>query len=459
MVTYSKTKVLSKRVPTVVDFTDNIQRWDSDNFYPQRAIEVVKRASPLKRALSTYADFIDGEGFADVNIAKLIVNRCSRQGEQMNSILRKISKYVAMYKAFVLHFNYDLNYRIASIEVKPIEHFRYGHPDINGVYHHIFHCLNWERDARKFVHNQDRIITKYNLFDPSPAVVAAQIQEAGSIYDYKGQVLFVCENPQEYPLATFDPVWEAAETVAACAVSKISAVNNQFGGTIAIVYPGEFETKEEENTFLNYIEGKSGPENQNSRIGIQDKSGTKKADEIFKQLAPPNVDKMWEYTESSARDQIYEHYAQPKELSGIRPESGMFNQDNMIQAYAYYNSKTRNERNWVSEVLAEILLYWSTPIVTDAKIAEAQYMINGAPAQPTTPPATPPASSSSAPTAQANENIRNMTGRQRQNFKRVLREYTTGKITRQQAEAELSGYGFDAEYIKVWLDPETEPVQ
>jgi hypothetical protein len=452
-VKYSKTRILTKRVPTVVDFTDNIQRWDSDNLYAQRADEVVKRSFTLKAVLDVEADFINGEGFADDVLGKCIINYSTRQGQTANALLKKFSKPYGRYDAAVLHIGYNLNYTISSIELKPIEHFRFGLPDKDGLVHKIYHCLNWERDARKGL-SVDRLITPYDMFNPDPTVVAQQMLDAGGAYCYKGQILFFTEEEGQYPLATFDPVWEHAEAQARCATAKVAAIDNGFGGTVAIVYPGEFESAEEKAEFEAYIDSKSGPDGINSRIGIQDKSGTKKASDIFQQLQPVNVDKMWEYTENSASDAIMENYATPKELIGKRPETGMFNQENMVQAYTYKNARTRNKRTRVSELFAMLMQYFQTPIITEALIKEQQYTVNGVPVAGTPPaPGTPP-----TPAPAANSNIQNMTARQRQNFKRVLRDYTEKKTTRAQAEAELKGFGLTAEDIAVWLvDDEPQP--
>lgn len=452
MISYSKAKVLTKRVPTVVDFTENIQRWDTDNLYPQRALEVIKRAYPLKQALETLSDFINGEGFADETLAKLVVNTRKRRGQTMNAVLSKLSKPAAQFHAFVLHIGYNLNYRISSIEVKPIEHFRFGHPDSNGEHNKIFHCLNWERDSRKMAEN-DRIITSYDLFNPDPAVVAEQVTERGGICNYKGQVYFVCENQDDYPLATFDTVWEHAEAIGESALAKISAIRNGFGGTIAVVYPGNFESEQERRQFQEYIEGKSGAAGTNSRIGIEDKSGTRKASDMFQQLAPPRVDRLWEYTETSAAAAILENYAQPKELQGVRPESGMFNQENMLQAYTYYNSRTRNYRNWITEVFVDIMQYWDTPITTTAEIIEQQYIVNGQPVTET--PATPTLASGAPAPAPTNDAIKNLSGRQMQNFSRIVSKYAKGVINKAQAAQLLkAGFNLSDEEVEVWLSTE-----
>lgn len=54
-----------------------------------------------------------------------------------------------------------------------------------------------------------------------------------------------------------------------------------------------------------------------------------------------------------------------------------------------------------------------------------------------------------------NEHLKGMKGREWQNFQRIIREYTKGKITRDQAIQMLkNGYGLDEDSINTWLGEE-----
>ena len=54
-----------------------------------------------------------------------------------------------------------------------------------------------------------------------------------------------------------------------------------------------------------------------------------------------------------------------------------------------------------------------------------------------------------------NEHLKGMKGREWQNFQRIIREYTKGKITRDQAVQMLkNGYGLDEDSINTWLGEE-----
>lgn len=363
MVIYEKTRPYLKRSPTVTDVFDGIRRWDLDNLYPQRALEIMRRSYTLKAVVERVADFLNGEGFEDVNVGNTVVNNSTMTGMTLNKVLKRVTQQYAAFTIIALHIGYDLNYRISSIiPVKP-EYLRFG---LDGC---IKYSTNWERDGRK---ETDRKIVSYHPF--SPDTVKDEIEYCGGIQNYKGQILFLTPEELEYPLATFDPVIDHAQAQAELGIGKVSNVQNSFLSTMAIVFPGEFESDEEKMQFQELIKNKSGARNLGSRIGLQDRSGTKKASDIFQTLSPPNLDRLFEFTEKSIVDAIMENEAMPKEILGVRPDTGMFNKENMEQAYIYFNSITRNRRLEISECFSYLLKYWQTPIITDAKIAEQRYI-------------------------------------------------------------------------------------
>ena len=137
-----------------------------------------------------------------------------------------------------------------------------------------------------------------------------------------------------------------------------------------------------------------------------------------------------------------ENEAMPKEILGVRPDSGMFNQANMEQAYLYYNSITRARRSTISEVFSMLLQNWETPIQTDAAIKEQSY----ASSVQTQTAQTPPQGQ------QINEALRNLTGRQLQNIQRIVRKFNQEQLTYEQAKQMLiNGYGFTDTDVADWL--------
>lgn len=435
MVVYERPKPYIKRAPTIADTSAKILRFDSDNLYPQRAEETIRRSATLKSLMSRIADFVNGEGFLDPAIAGLIVNRKGLNGQSLNKVLGIVSHPYVRYRCVPMHVGYNLLGSISCLTPLPFETIRFGLRDkADGCIKALAYSANWEKDGRS---GNEQNIVFYPVFNPDPQVVLQQIEEAGGISKYKGQIIYHTPEDNQYPLATFDAVWDDAQVQNEVGLFKISNTQNSFLATLAILYPGEFGSTQEETDFKELIANKSGSRNAGTRIGLQDKTGQRKASDIFQTLTPENLDKLFEYTETSVKENIIESEAFPQILLGKSP-SGLFAQGDIEEAYTYVNAITRNRRNEISEFFSTILRYWQDPIITDAAIIEQRYVLQSAPG---------------AGGIDINDNLKNMTGMQAINFERILRKYEQGKYTRAIATQMLQGgFGLSLDEINKLLD-------
>jgi hypothetical protein len=428
---YEKPKPLLKRVPQINDTSEKIQRYDVDNLYPQRMEELVRRSSTLKSLMNRIADFINGEGFTDPTIAQLIVNRKGLKGQSLNKVLQITSKPYSRYETVPMHIGYNLLGSICALNPLPIETIRFGLRNKQGRITHLAYSANWEKDGRSV---NDQAICFYPTFDPNPETVLNQMAAAGGIARYKGQILYLTPDDGQYPFAVFDAIADDAQVQSEIGLFKVGNIQNSFMATLAILYPGEFSSAQEENDFRDLITNKSGSRNAGGRIGLQDKTGNRKASDIFQSLSPTNLDKLFEYTERSVKENIVESEAFPAMLMGKTP-TGLFAQGDMEEAYTYVNAITRNRRSQLSEIFSLLLSHWEDPIVSDCSIIEQRYIRQSA----------------EGSAVDINDNLKGMSGREAINFARILRKYAQGKYDRATAETLLrSGFGLsDAEIAKL----------
>lgn len=451
---------LSSRMPVIVSKSKHFQLWGTDNLYPQRCEEVVKRSYLLKAVLDSITDFLMGEGFEDPNVASLVVNDSGLDGETLNKLLRKVCDTRSKWKAIALHIGYDMNYRFSSFNWIPIEFIRFPLPDENGSFSYVWYSTNWEQSRDK--DDQSKQAIAYDIFNSDPDIVAMQIEDAGGIENYRGQILILTPQNYQYPIATFDPVIDHAQTQEEVGLFKLAYTQNGFLATNVFVYRGEFESKEEKDNFKQLIKRKTGARNANTNIGIQDKTGTLKVSDMVTSLQPSNLDRLFEFTENSVSKAIIENFGWPKILIGIQAENTLFNQEDIQNAYIYANAKTRNERMEISEVFSLLLSNWTKPIVTDAKIKEKVYgtpSVTATPAVATNPEnvAQPkqnsfgqePGSSLNdgvADSPRINTLLTNLTGRQSQSLDRIMKKYSSGKYSEGVARLMLKlSVGFTSE--------------
>lgn len=415
---------LLKRLPVVFDPSEEIQKYDTDNRYPQRAKETMFRSYTLNGIVEKLSGFTNGEGFVDP-INKLVINE---DGQTLRELLDLICYDYSWANGFALHVQYNLNFTIASLRHIPFEFCRLGLPDKDGCVDDIAYCTNWEQDYMKEMKNRN--IIYYDLFDPIEA--QEEIMEYG-IENFKGQIFYFTPQKYQYPKATFDSVFEHAQTQAEIAVYALANVVNGFTAGHIFLYPGKFETDQEAYDFKKKMQDHKGAMGANSMMVIEAGTGDIKGDNLLIKTEQQNNDKLFEFTLNWIEKAMLQCFGMPPEIIGKLPDTGMFNKQQIEDSYIYFNAVTRDRRNRVSTELKKLFAYWNTPIQSNFDIKPQVYDLAGAAAQPVTA---------------TNVTLTNMTGRQNQNYKRMLREYESGKANWKTTKLNLqSAFGFSDDEI------------
>lgn len=433
-----------KRLPSRIDPTEGIQRFDTDNLYPQRAKETMYRSYTVSGVIEKLAGFLNGEGFVDPALNDLIVFKDGLKEVTLREILDKAAHDMAWANGFALHFQYNLNLTWSHITYVPFEYCRLGIQDEDGNVNKIMYCTNWERDYMK--EQRDRVIIEYDRFNPDPSAVAEQIALCGGIQNYKGQILyFSLAGEDQYPKCSFDPVFEQAQAQAEISLFALNNVVNGFTAGHIMMYPGKFETDDDRNAFVNRIKKHKGAMGANTIMVVE--TGTTdsniKATDLIVKTELPNNDKLYEFTLNWIEKSILQNYGMPYEILGKVPDTGLFTKQQVEDAYTYYNAVTRDKRVILSRTFKWIFKYYHTPIESDFAIQPQQYDIEGnmAAAQQQMQVERP-----------VNQTLTNLTGRQKQNYDRMIREFTNGKKSWMETKTLLqSAFGFSDDEINVLI--------
>jgi hypothetical protein len=438
-------EVLVKRLPVGTRTVDNVQSFDTDNLYPQRALETMYRSYTLSGIIPKKAGFLNGEGFEQPELNDLIV--C---GEGLDAITgRELLDHSAFSKSWskgvAWHINYNLNYTIASIKPIPFDYCRLGIADNDGCVEKIAYCTNWERDYNK--EQKPREIVFYDKFDPNPEHLAEEFAEYG-VDGYKGQIMYWTPDKNKYPLCSFDSVFEIAQTQAEIMLYALNQTANGFTAGHIFVYPGTFQNDTERSDYKKRLQAHKGGNGAGSIMVIE--AGTKdiKVGDLLAKTDLQNNDTMFQFTLNWIEKSILQCYGMPIEIVGKQPDSGMFNRQQIEDSYTYYNAVTRDERVELSRIFKKVFQFWNTPINSDFTIKPQVYDVAGAlPAQ------------GAQPVTAANATLTNMTGRQNQNYKRMLREYENGKVNWKTAKLNLqAAFGFSDDEILTLLGDDPEQI-
>lgn len=156
-----------------------------DDCFPLKWHKTISESPSAASCVSTIADFLEGFGFSDTELEKLVVNS---KGETFFQIHQQTSASFAEFEGFYWHFMYNASGKIVEWRLLPFESCRLGVPDDKGWISKIFYNPFFGTDeyiAETGRYKKDTI--EYHAFNPIG--ISAQILKEKD--KYQGQVLFI----------------------------------------------------------------------------------------------------------------------------------------------------------------------------------------------------------------------------------------------------------------------------
>lgn len=331
---------------------DGILAYDYDNLYPQRVTDIVNASGTAKYAIRLYSKFIEGNGFKDETFYKTIVNN---KGLTMDKLLRKVARDYANRYGFAIHINYNALYQITDVRPVPFHDCRLIHPDNTDYIDKIAIYNDWGKRSSARI-NKERI-EYYDIFNPDPAVIDAQIAAAGGWSNWKGQVFWYSEAGEDYPLAPYDAVLEDIETDGRIKNHKRKKAGNGFNADFAFIYKGKFEDDQARDEFIQNLEGYQGDDGDGDIPLIE----VEKEEQIPTLLPFPKVNNDKDFytsTEQSVQNNIRKAFGFPGVLTGEVIPGKLGLAQEILDACSYVNGLTNTERRVMEETFKQIFDNW-----------------------------------------------------------------------------------------------------
>ncbi len=358
---------LIKEAPKVwapIDKQLKIQPFGRDNIYPQRVENIMNLSGVALSAIELFKKFIVGNGFEDEDFGKFEVNF---KKETINKLLRKLSKDYSVWKGFAIHVNFNANLKISSLQYIPFEYCRKGTQDDHEFVNNIAVYDDWSRYKRK--HLMRKFITYIDVFNPDPEVVRAQIELAGSIKDYNGQLLYFSDEDTNYPLCSFDAVIKDVETDGEVSSFKNSNVKTNFLASHIFEYPGKFATTNEKDEFIADLEVYQGAKNASKIMLIENEHLQQGVGLKIHKTDIQNGDSLFQNTEESVKKSIRMRYAQPAVLHGDLIPGKLGGGKEVQDAFRFYNQHTNDDRTIFEEVFEMIMESYQDSTFTNFEIS------------------------------------------------------------------------------------------
>lgn len=337
-----------------------------DNLYPERIDRVINNSVTAKMASEMMVQYVLGKGFGEADNFKI------NKTQKLIDFAIDLTDSLVKQRGIAIHFDYNLNFEAINPKIIDFTKIRLGLKDSTEYNGKILFKNNWSDNKEKAV-----VFDVYN-----PDIVQVQIEKAGSIEKYKGQILYInLDNKYYYPLSRVDAVLNDCDSESQAAIYKNMLLRKGFFGKQIIMTPPlisndepemvlndlgqlvhnrEFSRRQAEaDQVKKTIESFMGSENTGGALMIESPDFINGIDTIFKvQTINSEVnDKMFEYTENSVTKNILMAFNNLPISLVKSPDSAMFGNsgESLKEAKKMYWENTSKERNKVETIINDIV--------------------------------------------------------------------------------------------------------
>jgi len=156
--------------------------------------------------------FLIGQGFENESLNTVEVGK-DRYNRPITAykLLRQIALSSAYYSGYYVRSQFDANLNVSGLQFEDFKHIRFGLKDSNDYSGKIVIYNNWDKSKSLKTDRKQYIVL--DVWNRNQVVIKSQIQKAGGIKEYRGQVFFnFFDEYYIYPLSPIDPVMFDADT-------------------------------------------------------------------------------------------------------------------------------------------------------------------------------------------------------------------------------------------------------
>lgn len=401
MATLSTIKPPEKRIVPTYDKKLKLTTYGAANDYPQRLLEVLGASGAARLCVKRYYRNIKGQGFQDGILGSIEVNG---NGDTLDDLLDMAASDYSKFEGIAIHVNYNLGGEIISARVLPFQNCRLSEPDSSGFSPFVLVHPDWtgcETRNGKVVKVDEDHVDKVCVFNPNSRVVMSQMQEAGGIDNYKGQILYVGnERRNRYPVPKLDVIVTEMSTDEGLANTSYRNVRYNFHPSGLLLMkkardadnspyerevPADVDPREIERQRLRDIEEdedkfdasmlKMQGDTNLGNFGICRYNDTEDKPE-FMAFGGRNYDKEFNVTEGSNTERIYAQFEQEIYYT-IRKGKLGFSSQIAKDAFEYCANNTQAERDFMKAEFERIVKasnFISNPDLVDLTVAPPVYI-------------------------------------------------------------------------------------
>ena len=337
---------------------------DVDNLYTERMESYKNNSVTATMAANIMTQYLVGKGFVGFNNVKI-------GGENLIEITNDIAESIVNNRGVFVHVNYDGNLDVSDFKVIPFSYCRLGEKDSKDYNGKILVNKDWSAKV------EEENISVIDVYNEDKTVIKAQVEAAGGIENYKGQILFFnMDRKFFYPLSRINSVYNDCDSEAQASIYKNELLRRGFfGKTLVVTRPlidedlyedtstdGKrilHEAESEREEFKNTIKEFIGSEGAGGALHLElDYSGDNLEDGImFKNIESNIDDKLFEFTENSVVNNILMAYNNLPKALVKSPDSALLGNSGeaLRVAKETYQENTTTEREIVEKIINKLV--------------------------------------------------------------------------------------------------------
>ena len=189
----------------------------ADNAYPERMERLRNNSITATMSSNVMIQYLLGKGFGDLDNKEIA-------GSKLIDLADDIARDITENRGYFIQVNYNALYEMSDFKVLPFNQCRLGEKDSKEYSGKILVYPDWSES--KIDKKKVQVI---NVYNPDKEIVKYQIEKAGGIDNYKGQILYYnMDNQYYYPLARIDPVNHDCNSEYNASIYKDNILENGF---------------------------------------------------------------------------------------------------------------------------------------------------------------------------------------------------------------------------------------
>jgi DNA-binding Lrp family transcriptional regulator len=440
------------KVPLFIE--NKSQQWVSygvENDYPNYLLNLYRRSAKHNAIVNGKVGYIVGKGWTseeETPAAKAFLDSPTFPNayDSMNDLTQKLTLDMEIYNGFALEVTWSRGGGIAEI----------CHVDFHRVRadkdEKMFYVYDWydEYEVRQFP--QLNQINQIPAFDPDNRI-------GKQLFYYRAYSAGV----KVYPLPEYLGGTAYIELDVEIANFHVNNIKNNFWGSYLINFPNGIPTPEESDAIERQMKMKFGGTDNAGRFLVNFSDSPETKPELTP-LTPSDLDKQFDILNKTVQQEIFvAHRVTSPMLFGVKTEGQLGGRAEMVESYEIFKATYIEDR--VQRIERSVNYLASFNGVTGLKLQPtepiSEQLTEGALLQILSrdelrekagyEPELLKPNEAVAPQEMGNSVLAGLSASQQDKMLRVVRKYSKGDLTKEQATIMLQGFGLPAEQVDLFL--------